>query len=67
MYYQYYYYIQILYEQPDIGHIYLLIQPRDNATAEQRLETLLESPVFDRLRAKHDLHLLKQMICALQN
>ena len=36
-----------------MGHIYLLIQPRGDATAEQRLETLIESPVFDRLRAKY--------------
>ena len=44
---------KVLYEQPDVGHLYLLIQPRGEQSAQQRLDALLESPVFDRLRARY--------------
>lgn len=44
---------KVLYEQPDVGHLYLLIQPRGDQSAEQRLDALLKSPVFDRLRARY--------------
>ena len=44
---------QILFEQPEVGHLYLLIQPRGELTAAQRLDALLESPVFGRLRERY--------------
>lgn len=36
-----------------MGHLYLLIQPRGEQTAAQRLEALLDTPVFNRLRERY--------------
>lgn len=42
---------KILYEQPDVSHIYLLMQPRGNQTAHDRLiEQVIPSDAFARLR-----------------
>ncbi|CAI5517001.1 unnamed protein product [Closterium sp. Naga37s-1] len=44
---------KILREQPDVGRLYLFIQPRADQPAQQRLEQLVESPIFGHLRSKH--------------
>lgn len=44
---------KILREQPNIAHIYLLIQPRADMSPAERLAALLTQPVFDAARAKY--------------
>eukprot|EP00793_Prasinoderma_coloniale_P003374 PRCOL_00006610-RA len=45
---------KILYEVPDVGTCYLLIQRRGALSARERLEQMVaSSPAFDRLRARH--------------
>ncbi|CAI7845711.1 unnamed protein product [Closterium sp. NIES-54] len=44
---------KILREQPDVGRLYLFIQPRADQPAQQRLEQLVASPIFGHLRLKH--------------
>jgi len=54
---------KILFEQPDVKHLYLIIQPRKDITAEQRLkEQVLTSPVFNRLRQTHGEEAFEQLI-----
>lgn len=45
---------KILWEQPDVGMIHLLVQRRGDTTPEQRLQDLVDTcPLFERLRARH--------------
>ncbi|GJP51989.1 hypothetical protein CLOM_g11113 [Closterium sp. NIES-68] len=44
---------KILREQPDVGRLYLFIQPRADQPAEQRLAQLVGSPIFAHVRAQH--------------
>ena len=45
---------KILFEQPDVGTLYLLIRaPHDAAANTRLLDLIRDSPVFDRLRARH--------------
>ncbi|KAG0622426.1 hypothetical protein M758_3G096500 [Ceratodon purpureus] len=45
---------KILRVQPDVGQLYLLIQPQKNATAEERLKNnVIMSPLFKVLKATH--------------
>lgn len=45
---------KILRVQPDVGQLYLLIQPQKNVTAEDRLKNnVIKSPLFKLLRATH--------------
>lgn len=45
---------KILYEQPDVAHIYLLMQPRGSQHAHDRLvEQVVPSEAFARLQERH--------------
>lgn len=44
---------KIMREQPDVRHLYLLIQPRPDLTPQQRLENIVSQPVFDVARHKY--------------
>ncbi len=45
---------KILYEQPDVTHIYLLLQPRGNQSPQDRLvEQVLPSEAFSRLQERY--------------
>ncbi len=44
---------KVLRVQPDVGSIYLLIKPKQGSTAQQRLQQMLQLPVFDALRQMH--------------
>ena len=45
---------KILREQPEVGHLYLIIQPRSDVTAEQRLSSqVVGSQIFAELRSEH--------------
>lgn len=44
---------KVLRVQPDVGSIYLLIKPKQGSTAQQRLQQMLQLPVFDVLRQMH--------------
>ena len=40
-------------EQPDLGQVFLLIKPRQGASAQQRLGQMLQLPAFEPLRQRH--------------
>lgn len=45
---------KILYEQPDVAHIYLLLQPRGSQSPQERLtEQVLPSEAFTRLQERY--------------
>lgn len=44
---------------PDIKNIYLLMRPKNGQGVEQRLEELLDAPLFGKLRRHHPLALTK--------
>eukprot|EP00850_Spirogloea_muscicola_P008957 SM000049S16728 [mRNA] locus=s49:349597:353882:- [translate_table: standard] len=44
---------KVLREQPDVGQLYLVIQPQEDVSAQQRLERqVIPSQIFDSLRSK---------------
>jgi fatty acyl-CoA reductase len=45
---------KLLWEQPDVRKVFLVIAPRGAQTAEDRLaKEIIAAPLFDRLRARH--------------
>ncbi|KAI1705671.1 male sterility protein domain-containing protein [Ditylenchus destructor] len=52
---------KLLYSIPQIKNIYLLIRPLKNLTPKERLEKILQSPIYGRIRASNE-ELFKKLV-----
>lgn len=50
---------KLLYSLPDLGDVYCLIRTQNGRDSRSRLDAVLESPIFDRLRQAHPERLQK--------